>query len=58
MFTDELRSAQDNDVTILAAKQQISLNETVTGELRRVARQLRIEEDILTKSGRLSSRLP
>ena len=52
MFTDELRSAQDNDVTISAANQHISLNETVAGQVRRVTRQLRIEEDILTKSGR------
>ena len=50
---DQIRNEQEADVTIADAKRKIKHGEKIeNGRLKRVQKQLRIEEGILTKSGR------
>ena len=52
-FFDQLVQEQNNDPVIGPAKRLIANESTVTeGRLKRVSNQLRIEDDVLTKSGR------
>ena len=52
-FLEQLRSEQEADQIILNAKQLIGENKEVkNGQLKRINKQLRIENDILTKIGR------
>ena len=52
-FKEQIQSAQDNDSLIQRAKREIAEEGTITaGRLKRVCRQLRMEDGVLTKSGR------
>ena len=54
-FKEKLKEAQSKDVVVHNAKSCVTNgNPTQQGRLQRVQRQLRIENDILTKSGRRS----
>ena len=51
--TDQVRNEQDSDISIADVKQKIKHGENITtGRFKRVQKQLRIEDGILTKSGR------
>ena len=52
-FSEKLRDAQSNDVVIQHALRELSTTGKITaGRLKRVGKQLRVEEGILTKNGR------
>ena len=52
-FRERLRAAQSNDTVIQRAREDLgSFGHVKAGRLKRVSKQLRIEGDILTKSGR------
>ena len=51
--TDQVRNEQDSDISIADVKQKIKHGENITtGRFKRVQKQLRIEDGILTRSGR------
>ena len=51
-FMHQLRQEQHEDDIIWAAKVNIEQNLLVQGQFKRIQKQLRTEQDILTKSGR------
>lgn len=53
LFAEQLTSEQDNDIVISFAKEEIAGGRQISkGQLKRISKQLRIENNILTKSGR------
>ena len=51
-FMHQVSKEQDEDDNILAAKENVTKSLPVKGQFKRVRNQLRIEKEILTKSGR------